>query len=477
MTSVWYGPWPGIASIAVLPAGIADLSQVQQGYVDIASGRTLTFGSSTSETPYDRFRADGSPWVAGPSVDDPDVVLLADLRTFEARSLADVLGVPVPGAPVLVSTPANDGTVAVGFARTGSLGIYGGPYSSAVDGPDGILVLGSSYDDSVWLASSEALPFMSPMAVSPDGASLAVVSTQTTGAAENVVLNSYTFGLIDVDSGDLLAVSDSVTPFAAQPRILWAQNGASAVYLAGTTLQRLDVAGSGGPVAVLDAGETLEDVQLTWSPDVVIATERKDHGSDASPDQTAQDIVYSINLATGETHQFAGIDVSGMSGWTPQTGALVMYKWLDEPAERATYTVFDPVSGALIGEISDAPSFQYAIGSQTTVIGRSSVALSADGRVEVFTLSTQDMYVIRVGEDTSTMDHVPPPDGLLSENALAAMVFLSPDGTQLSLSGDGDESRTRYLTGLSDSPEGWTSIPNEIGAGPGSIIFMSGPVD
>ncbi|MCC6944194.1 MAG: hypothetical protein IT335_06430, partial [Thermomicrobiales bacterium] len=468
--SAWQGPWPGIASFAVLPPEVDDPAQQQSGFIDVATGRTLLFGpGGQSEMVSDRFSADGSPWVAGPSVDDPATALLADLRTFEARSFADVIGMPLPGAPLLVSNPADDGTLAIGFARTGSIDARGGVYTSDVEGPDGVLVLGASFDDIDWISSPETLPFISPLAVSPDGSMLAAVSS-----GEGDTLSSYTFGLIDLSNGEVTAASEAV-PYTGTPRILWVEDGASAVYLSGSTLQKLDVAGPGGPTTVFDAGEQLESVRKTWSPNVVVVEERQDHGSDATADQTAQDIVYSVDLATGETQEFAGIDVSGMIGWLPDSGALVMYEWLDTAAELATYAVFDPVSGERIGEIKDAPSFQFEVQSRSIVIGRDSVSISANGHVEVASLGTQHIYLFAVDGDTMSMRQVPSPEGLLSEIALTANVYLSPDGSQLSLTGEGDEGRTRYLIDLTDPDSGWIEIPSSGVGGPGPIGFMPGP--
>ncbi|MBX3071232.1 MAG: hypothetical protein KF883_12085 [Thermomicrobiales bacterium] len=475
VVSVSGGPWPGIVSIAVVPPD--DLNKWQLGYVDVATGQTLIFAPSDGfEYRTDSFRVDGSPWVAGRSLDDPSVVLLADLRTFETRPIADVLGMPLSGVPLIISEPSDEGTLAIGFAHRGSFGADGSVYLSDVGGaeaPDSILVLGASFDDTEVITSPPSLPFSSPLGVSPDGSALAVVSAAET--EEDNYPESYTYGVISLPNGGVIATSD-VIPSASSPTpaILWVQSGASAVYLAGTTVQKLEVGGSGSPETVLDAGENLTSVKTTWNPDVIVAIGREDHGSDADPDQTAEDVIYSIDLVTGQTHEFPGMDASSVVTWITTAGALVMFEWQDTPPDLTTYTVFDPVSGMQIGEIPDGPSQQSEPG-QRVVIGPDSVSASADGRVEVMSLGTQHIYVFTVENDVMSMTHLPAPEGLLSEIPLIANVYLSPDGSQLSLTGEGDEGRTRYLIDLTDPDSGWIEIPSSGVGGPGPIGFMPGP--
>jgi hypothetical protein len=64
---------------------------------------------------------------------------------------------------------------------------------------------------------------------------------------------------------------------------------------------------------------------------------------------------------------------------------------------------------------------------------------------------------------------------MLSESFLTATIFLSPDGSLLSLTADEDEGRTRYMTSLDDPESGWTGFENIVPGegGEGLITFVA----
>ena len=61
---------------------------------------------------------------------------------------------------------------------------------------------------------------------------------------------------------------------------------------------------------------------------------------------------------------------------------------------------------------------------------------------------------------------------------LTASVFLSPDGSMLSLTGEEDEGRTRYLISLDDPNAEWLEIPTTVvDSDPGYVTFTEGVSD
>jgi hypothetical protein len=397
--------------------------------------------------------------VVGPSLDDPETLVIADLRSMQTRPLDEVAGISVPAsARFTFSTPAIDGTIALDIPASAE---------------GNLLVLGANFEDARWISLPDSLQGVSGISLSPDGANAAVVSM---GGGDGDA-NAYRYALISTSDGALIASSDDIE-LVSSPSVAWVQNAEAVAYLAGPSLQKLTIGGSGEPEAIFEAGQALFSLQTTHDPDVVVFSSRRDHGSDASPNQTAQDIVYSVNVATGEVLEFPGIDASASAGWITDAGALVMYEWLDDPADVTTYTVYDPVTGQLIGDIVDAPSVQV---SQRTLptLGPDSMTVSSDGSVEVLAIGTQHLYVFTAGADGLTMERVESPAGLLSEVFLTASVYLSPDGSLLSLSGAEDEGRTRYLTSLDDPDSGWTEVPNTVVGvqGTGIITFVGAAGD
>lgn len=469
--SVGQGPWPGTASVWILPPGTDDLAAVRRAYVSLATGAMITFGAETNRRLVSQGPVTGSPWVIGPSADAPATLVIADLRTMVVRPLSEVAGIPVPAdATVLMSQPADDGTIAVGFARSYSGDAAGDTLMTNTGAPGNLLLLGTSFDDTRWITLPDSLLRISAVTLSPDGSHAAVVSM----GEGDVVAGSYRYGVIDTAGGTLIGASADIA-FEVNPFVAWIRNGGAVAYLDGSKLQTLSIDGNGQPETVFEAGVQLNGLQTTWDPNVVVASTTIDRGSDASADQAAKDASFAVNVETGAVHEFAGIDASRAVSWITDAGALVMFDWDDAHPDTVTYRVFDPVTGAQIGTIADAPTVQAAPRTSPT-LGPRSIAVSADGRVEVVALGTQQIYVFTAGPNGLTMRRVPSPDGLLSEMFLTANVTLSPDGTLLSLNGEEDEDRVRYLISLDDPNATWLAIPNNVVGerGRGLITFVDG---
>jgi hypothetical protein len=473
--SVWPGPWPGTVSVAILPPGEEDLTKQLNGYVNILSGEMVTFDKPADDTAAQSvmtYSTDGSPWVIGPLVDDPSQLAVVDLRTMDARPFSDVAGVPTPGgATLLLSSPSDDGTVAVGLAHSyADGGAHGGTLESSESAPGDLILLGAPFDDARWITVPDELPRISAVTLSPDGSHAAVVSM----GEGDVVADSYVYGVISTVDGSVVGRSADIER-QDNPFVTWIQDGKAAVYTAGNEVQTIAIDGTGEPKTVYTADQQMMQLQTTWDPNVIVATTRRDHGSDGPQKPTDRDMVYSVDVATGGVHEFTGMDASASIGWITDAGALVMYQWDDAYRDTLTYQVFDPVTGKQIGEIADAPSVQPRARTLPT-IGTSSITVSEDGRVEVIGIGTQHIYAFTVGADGMTMRRVASPDGLLAEMFLTASLTVSPDCTMLSLTGAEDEGRTRHLIALNDPDAEWLVVPNNVVGerGRGMIGFAEG---
>jgi hypothetical protein len=463
VTSAGPGPWPGVVQVSVLPPENDDMLDQSLSYVDIATGAKIEISGNYAYSKQGYLRHEGgNPWIIGPSSDDPATTLIADLRTMEVRPFSEVAGVRITeNSTIIVSTPADDGTIAIGSLHTND-----GPL------PGDLLLLGDSFDDVRWISVPDTLSEITGVSLSPDGQYAAVLSMGEDG----MMAMSYRYSLISTSDGAEIAVSEEIERMD-DPFVAWVQDGGAIAYLAGSSLQTLAVDGSGLPETVFEAESQLTTLQSTWDSNVVVARTRSDRGADPQSGQTAQDVVYAVNVTTGDVQEFPGIDASASVGWITEAGALVMFQWTDQPFEPVTYTVFDPVTGSQIGEIVDAPSTQVPERMLPT-IGAKSVSVSRDGRVEVIALGTQHIYAFTAGSDGLTMQRVESPPGLLSEVFLTASVFLSPDGSMLSLTGEEDEGRTRYLISLDDPNAEWLEIPTTVvDSDPGYVTFTEGVSD
>jgi hypothetical protein len=474
VVAAWAGPWPGIVGVYILPPDVEDPAAATPAFVEVRTGTTVRFSLGSEEVTLGLVVTEGSPWVIGESAEDPESLVVADLRTMEIRPLVEVMSVDTgvvisADVSLLVSTPADDGTVAIGFRHPYSEDIDSGTLRQAPDTPGNLMILGDSFDDVSWIDVPNSLPRASAVSLSPEGSYAAITSM----GEGDIASESYRYGLIDLADGSLVGQSGEI-PYLDNPLAVWVQEGSTIAYLDGSRLETLAVDGGGQPAVAFEADSQLYSLKTTWNAAVVVASTHRDHGGDAPATQTAQDMVYSIDISTGAVHEFTGLDASATVGWVTDAGALVMYSWEDTNPEATTYAVFDPITGDQIGEIVDAPPAQVSERTRPT-LGLHSVSISADGTVEVIALGTQHIYSFTLYDSGLTMSRIESPEGLLAESFLTATVFLSPDGSLLSLTGDEDEGRTRYMIPL-DTPEaGWTGFPNNVPGerGEGLITFVN----
>jgi hypothetical protein len=145
--------------------------------------------------------------------------------------------------------------------------------------------------------------------------------------------------------------------------------------------------------------------------------------------------------------------------------------WVDD-TEPVTYRVVDPVTGEEAGAIEDVSVAEL---QGHTALGRHSLAISDDGATMVVAFGSQHMYLVTlVYGDPVVLPFAAPPGIPASTNGVVD-VFLSPDGSMLSLTREGDESRTRWLLHVDGESKAWIEVPSAVpGEGPGYIFFVTG---
>ena len=165
--------------------------------------------------------------------------------------------------------------------------------------------------------------------LSPDATHAAVVSM---GPGETVN-ETYSYAIIRLSDGKAIGESATI-PYQDTPYVAWVRNGTAIAYTSENSLQTLSIDGNGRPETVFDADQQLAQLKTTWDQDVVTVTTRKDHGSDADPDSTDIDMVYSVNVESGDVHEFPGMDAPASVGWITDAGALVMFDWEVVPLRK-----------------------------------------------------------------------------------------------------------------------------------------------
>jgi hypothetical protein len=465
--SVGPGPIPGILQLWLMPEESSDLAETYPVFVNLRSGQLHAFGRQDDAAQSNLAYADGSPWIIGPANDDPSSLQVLDVRTMESTDLSALIGAPIPdGAQVTATGARESGTFALAYTLPYTGPGEGGTLMTNPGAPGDLMILGKDFDTIRWIDLPDSLPYARNIWLSPDGSTIALSVYDGPTQFDDAL----SYARISAEDGSLLGQSGPIeTP--GNPLALWIQKGTAIAFAADNTVQVLQAEPNAQPEIVLEPGQEISGVRTTTSPDIVVATVRQDHGSDADPTSTDVDKVISVNVATGETHEFEGMEIGNIISWITSTNALLMYDFAGMGPGTVTIHVYDPVSGGLIQEIPDVPN-PNDTGSMA--VGKNSFTIDDDGGTMVYTFGTQNIHVVKTWNGTPIAEQIAPPNALQS----AATVVLSPEGTTLSLSSQSDESRTRWLLDLTDADAEWLEVPNEaVSSDPGLITFIEGMGD
>ncbi|HYH13058.1 MAG TPA: hypothetical protein VD789_11940, partial [Thermomicrobiales bacterium] len=173
-----------------------------------------------------------------------------------------------------------------------------------------------------------------------------------------------------------------------------------------------------------------------------------------------------------------GIDVSDNVAWAqyPHRFLVTLDPQLDQGGS-ITYQVVDATTGETIGTLDNIPLDDDGSPGYPH-LGWRSVVSSADGETEVIAFDTQHIYLMRAGNGEPQVRQIASPPGVAGSWPAVASMFLSPDGTMLSLTAEGDESQTRWLLPLDGEPDEWLEVPKTVASeDPGYILFVPGSSD
>lgn len=467
------GPIPGVVRLSLLPEDTAELQAQYPAYLNLITGQTVDFGlPPEAVTQHDWFSIQSSPWMVGSIADNPEQVQIVNLRTMESRLLADLSGVDgATDAGLTGIGDAVDGTTVLAYTNPYTGPGEGGTLMTDIGAPGDLMVLGEDFNSIRWIDLPDSLEYVRNIWLSPDGSTIALSVYDGPTQLEDAL----SYALISAEDGTLLGQSEPITT-PGNPLALWIQDSEAIVYIAGSELQTLSTSPGSQPQIAMEFDQPLSSLQTTHDSDVVVVASTRDHGTDAPDNQTDRDVVYSVNVATGDVWSFEGRDASGTIGWITQAGMLVMYEPQDGYPETITYTMIDPVSGEEVGTIADAPYAETPARTLPT-LGPRSISITPDGTTEVIALGTQHIYMMEVTDDGPRVRQIASP-GWYAEAFLTATVILSPDGSMLSLSGEEDEGRTRYLLPLNAQADEWVEVPSTVADDHISyILFIAGTGD
>ncbi len=473
----WPQEWPG--AVTVLDK-LDDPVSSRTRVVSLITGDIVDFGSGRSESEASGpQQAPGSPWVVGRAPGDTADVQILDLRTMQTRLLSEIAGATLPTHGGYLLSSSDDGSTLV-------LSLMRHQYPSAGEAslvtselPGDLLVLRGTLDAATWLTAPDDFPPVVGFEVSPDGQHVALH-----GAKGSMDEREHIWSIVSLDDGAEIVRSATVTTGPEPSEGIWIDAGF--VYIDGSELVLLPSSPNLPEQAIYSGNGPLTDLRETTDASVVLVEQRwtDDLATMVASAQTPT--TYSIDVTTGEGGRFAGVDITTFTGvdvsanthpWSYPTRFLVMFDYQLEPRNAITYRVVDAVTGVTVATLDDVPLNESGY-TGYPMLGPRSVVSSADGETEVIAFDTQHIYLMQVIDGEPTVRQLESPPGLPSEYPLMAQMFLSPDGSLLSLMAEGDEARTRWLLPLDGESDAWVTVENEtVGSHPGHIFFIRGTGD
>jgi hypothetical protein len=467
--------WPGI----VYTASLYDEGEMpDEVYINAFTGKSVAIGKWLNGSVQGGSDIHNSPWLIHPSDDESGRWAITDFRTMETRLLDEVTGTTWPAAvegstadSINIAMGANSDIVTIWPSYQNVIGQPGEELNGSVDleaSDEGhILVINASLDDAHWLTLPVGLPPVRHTSLSPDGTHLALI-------ASDYILNDdpvRVISIVNVTTGEEVARSDEgIYSGNFELSTAWVQDGDALAFIQNNALNLLTV--DGERTVLLEVEGTVSGIRNTYDPNVVTVQRIQEESIATETPDPYQPLMYSVNTVTGDVIEIQGSDVREMYGWEqpPSVYLVVSDDWA--PQGPTTYRVLDAVTGEEYGTIEDAA---LADMGGMTGWGRRSLTTSADGSVEVLAFNSSQLYLIHPTIDGPEVLQFASPPGVAKAYRGMANIFLSPDGSMLSLTVDGDESRTRWLISFAGDNDAWVGVPSTVpGSDPGYILFVAG---
>jgi hypothetical protein len=458
LDGVWPERWPGVVSGS---SGMPEDGNFQSKAINITTGQIAEIQGSSLDMQATGFdERIQSPWILAPSVDDPAAWAITDVRTMESRLLSDVLGITLPQNARLIVSESGSGAIAIGIDPLAA----GNPRDPLQ--PGDVAIIDTSLDAPRWITLPEGIPLTHAMLFAPDGQHLAI--RNSTGGSSSTVIT-----VISASDGSEVAQSEGVMTAEPSLNMAWAQGGKALVFVQDSHLGMLRTTGDTQPVTLLESTDQLGHLRNTYDPDVVTVVRNQAEEVATETPELAQPRMYSVNTATGNVITIDGVDVHETYGWAfPSTHYLVLADTWIRDSEPAIYHVVDAATGEESGTLTDV-TLPDSLGLPG--LGYRSLVASNDGSTEVIGFGSSQLYLVRYADGEPDVRQLTSPPGVAEANNLTVDLSLSSDGSMLSLTINGDESRTRWLLPLDGESDTWIEVPSTVaGTGSGPIRFVAG---
>ncbi len=451
-------------------------------YVSLITGESVRIGQWGNGSVGGPGEYVASPWLIHPADDESGRWAITDFRTMESQLLDDVTGTLWPAA----SEDAISGNIHASVSDdSGALAIWPAlPYVEAEPAEDvsgsvdadaiaegDVLIINNSLDDVHWIDIPADLPPVRDMRLSPDGTHLALIGSGSMMDQQPV----RTVSIVNVATGEEVARSEEgIYRGNFELSVTWVQNGQALAYLQNNALNLLTLDGESSVLLTVD-GEVV-NLRNTVDADVVLASRMQaEEVATETPDQV-QALTYVVNTRTAEVAEVEGSDLRNTWGWEQPPAAVMLIGTVDTAAGTTTYRLVDAVTGEDIAGANEFVAQNGEYGQPEG--GKNSFTTSMNGSVTAVGIGDGPLWVIQEAEGVVEAREVTAPISWGMGPFNFASVLLSPDGTMLSLTVNGDESRTRYLLDLTDPESEWLEVPSTVpGEGTSMIFFVPGTSD
>jgi hypothetical protein len=471
--------WPGVVYTSS-PYTQGEMPDVS--YVSLITGESVGIGKWGNGSAGGTGEYVASSWLIHPADDESGRWAITDFRTMESRLLDDVSGAVWPTA--VKDSVAGNINVSIS-GDSGVLAIWPGhPYvdadpaedvSGAVDvkalAEGDVLIVNNSLNDRHWIDLPADLPPVRNMRLSPDGTHLALIGSGSIWDEHP----ARTISIVNVATGEEVTRSEEgVYRGNFELSTAWVQDGKALAYLQNSGLNLLTL--DGDESVLLTADGEVVNLRNTINGDVVLASRMQaEEVATETPDRV-QALTYVVNTRTAEVVEIEGKDLRNTWVWEQPPAAVMLIGTVDAEAGTTAYHLVDAVTGEDIAGMDEFVAQNGEYGQPEA--GKNSFTSSMDGRVTVVGIGDGPLWVIQEAEGVVVSREVTAPVGWGMGPFNFASVVLSLDGTMLSLTVNGDESRTRYLLDLTEPDAEWLAVPSMVpGSDPAMIYFIPGTGD
>lgn len=460
---------PGV--IVIHNEAVVESSLSSTQYLNITTGESFVAGQPDP----DAMQQTWNESAASPIIivnDETGKLVVLDTRSMVATPVESLFGPIVPASFMLMHNVSADGeTIALALAGQNEDQDFRTLVIGADElGTDGdILLLDTETGDQNWLTIPRDGVGIEHIWLSPDGEKLAAALAGP-GSSPG---SEYTVTVIATRDGSVLANSEPFTSFDL--RTLWMNEGL--LIQAGSDLVMLPANGEEQSILYSsESGEPVFGLKPTMDPNVVVVNSTICTGECSLADPETDAGVTSINVSTGETKRFEGVNAAYLD-WGPAITLLFMVDPTITYPNPATYTAIDPVSGDVVAEFTDVPGIAL-VPRQRPIIGAQSISTSESGNVTVVSIGLTNMFELRSDGTSHFARKLPAPGNWAFGGSgwdLTGVVAVAPQGDLLFSAGQEDEGRNRYVLDLTDPNAEWTTIENTVvSSDRGFVSFVHG---